>query len=172
MTTLPHSYSVENSGTPRLSRAAALFTRLPLTMVALIFTLIGIKYLINPVHAASAAGITFTSPGGITVARVGFAAFPLSFAVLALSCLVSARRVLAGLYMVLTVMAMVIAVRVVGMVLDHSAETARLLAPEGVLVTLAVLGIRLEIGRRRRKDCPRPEPNTREQAPSFPLKRL
>jgi hypothetical protein len=124
-------------------------------MVTVIFTLISLRYLTDPVRAAAAAGISFTSPGGITVARVGFAAFPLSFAILALSCLTSPRRLLAGLYMVVTVVCVVMAVRIFGILLDHSAsESARLLVPETVLLALSVVAIRLESGRLRREGRP------------------
>lgn len=125
--------------------------RAPLLMVTIIFTLISVRYLSDPVRAAAAVGISFTSPGGITVARVGFAAFPLSFAILAFSCLISTRRLLAGLYMVLTVAAVVIAVRILGIALDHSTESARLLAPEFVLLTLSLVAIRLESAKRLRE---------------------
>jgi hypothetical protein len=135
---------------PWIHRAVFFLRRAPLVMVTVIFTLISARYLSDPIRAAAAVGISFTSPGGITVARVGFAAFPLAFAILAFSCLISARRLLAGLYMVLTVVAVVIAVRILGMALDHSAsQSARLLAPEFVLLTLSVIAIRLESGRRR-----------------------
>ena len=63
------------------SRAVAVFTRVPMVSLTVVLTLIAFRYLINPVQAASAVGIAFTSPGGITVARVGFAGFPLAFAV-------------------------------------------------------------------------------------------
>ncbi|MBZ5683202.1 MAG: hypothetical protein LAO24_24185 [Acidobacteriia bacterium] len=132
------------------SRVSVILRRAPLVMVTMIFTLISLRYLADPVRAAAAAGISLTSPGGITVARVGFAGFPLSFAILAFTCLISTRRLLAGLYMVLTVVAVVTAVRILGILLDHSAsESARLLAPESVLLTLSVIAIRLESSRRR-----------------------
>jgi hypothetical protein len=52
--------------------------------------------------------------------------------------------------MVLTVVGVVTAVRVFGIVIDHSAaENARLLAPESVLLTLSVIAIRLESRRRQ-----------------------
>ncbi|GEM_PF-3286362 len=133
-----------------LSRLAVVLRRAPLVMATVIFTMISFRYLSNPVRAAGAVGISFTSPSGITVARVGFAGFPLALAILAVSCLVSTRRLLAGLYMVFTVVAVVTAVRLLGIALDHSAsESARLLAPEVVLLTLSVIAIRLESRRRR-----------------------
>lgn len=135
----------------RGSRAVAILTRVPLMMVTVIFTLIAFRYLTDPVRAASAAGIIFISPGGVTVARVGFAAFPLAFGAIALSCLLSPRRVLDGLYMVLILIGIVIVVRLLGMALEHSTETAKLLMPEGILAALSIVGVRLERARRRRE---------------------
>ena len=145
------SYSAATKPTG-VGRIAPILRRAPLVMMTIIFTMISFRYLLDPVHAASAAGISFTSPGGITVARIGFAGFPLSFAIIALSSLIFPRRLLAGLYMVLTVASVIIAVRILGISLDHSAsETAGLLAPEVVLLTLSVIAIRLESGRLRQE---------------------
>lgn len=126
------------------SRIAAVFRRVPLVMITAIFTMISLRYLVNPVHYAAEAGISFTSPGGITIARVGFAAFPLSIAILALTALLSTRWRLGGLYMVLTVDCAVIAVRILGIQLDHSTASAKLLIPETFLLILAIVAIRLE----------------------------
>jgi hypothetical protein len=126
------------------SRITAVFRRIPLAMFTFIFAMISFRYLVNPVHYAAAAGISFTSSGGVTVARVGFAALPLSFAILALISLVSPRWRLGGLYMVLTVNSVVIAVRILGFQLDHSTASARLLLPETVLLILTIVAIRLE----------------------------
>jgi len=98
-------------------------------MFTIIFTIISLRYLVNPGHYAAEAGISFTSPGGITIARVGLAALPLSFAILDLISLLSSRWRLAGLYMVLTVDSVVMAVRVLGFQLDHSTASARMLIP-------------------------------------------
>ena len=142
MSTATQTYSAEfNPGAS--SRIARVFRRVPLVMFTAIFIMISFRYLVHPVHYAAEAGISFTSPGGITIARVGFAAFPLSFAILALTALLSTRWRLGGLYMVLTVDCAVMAVRIVGQ-LDHSTASARLLVPEAVLLILAVVAIRLE----------------------------
>ena len=142
-----HALSVKPVG---LSRLVYFLRRAPLVMLTIIFTMISVRYLFDPVHSAAAQGISFTSPGGVTTARIGFAAFPLSFAILAFSCLISARRLLTGLYIALTVVVVVTAVRIFGIMLDHSAkESARLLAPEAILMTLSLIAIRLESARRR-----------------------
>jgi len=143
MSTATQTYSAE-SNPGASSRIATVFRRVPLIMFTAIFIMISFRYLVHPVHYAAEAGISFTSPGGITIARVGFAAFPLSFAILALTALLSTRWRLGGLYMVLTVDCAVMAVRIVGFQLDHSTASARLLVPEAVLLILAVVAIRLE----------------------------
>jgi len=143
MSTATQAYSVGiNPGGS--SRLAAVFRRLPLVMFTFIFTMISCRYLVNPIHYAAAAGISFTSRSGITIARVGFAALPLSFAILALISLLSTRWRLGGLYMVLTVDTVVMAVRILGFQLDHSTASARLLIPEALLLILALIAIRLE----------------------------
>src|SRR2546422_11378673 len=85
------------------SRIAAVLRRAPLVMMTVIFALISFKYLSDPVGAAATAGIGFSSPRGITIGRVGFAAFPLSFANLAPASLASLPLRLAVLHMVFTV---------------------------------------------------------------------
>ncbi len=143
MGTTIDSYSV-SAGGGSSSRLAGVLRTAPLVMTTVIFTLISFRYLAHPVRAAAEAGIAFTSPGGITIARVGFAAFPLSLAILAFASLISPRWRLAGLYMVLTVDSAVMAVRILGFWLDHSTASAPLLVPEAVLLTLSVIAIRLE----------------------------
>lgn len=148
MSAATQTYSVEiNSGGS--SRIAAVFRRIPLVMFTAIFTMISLRYLVNPVHYAAAAGISFTSSSGITIARVGFAALPLSFAILALLSLFSTRWRLGGLYMVLTVDSVVMAVRILGFQLDHSTASVRLLIPETFLLILTIVAIRLESVRLR-----------------------
>lgn len=149
MATIVERYSTEGK-TSVSSRFAAVLRRAPLVMMTVIFTMISARYLLNPVHSAAIQGIVLTTPGGVTVARIGFGAFPLALAILAFSCLISTRRLLAGLYMVFTVISVVIAIRLAGIVVDHSAhEAVRLLLPEFVLLTLSVIALCLESARRR-----------------------
>jgi hypothetical protein len=133
------------------SRAIRAFTRVPMIGLTVVLVLIAARYLINPAQSAAAAGISFTSPGGITVARVGFAAFPLAFAAFFLSCLFSQHRVLTGLRTELILLGNVIGVRLLGMALAHSTETAKLLVPELVMAALCTFAIRLETNRRERE---------------------
>ena len=150
MGTTINSYSME-AKTDHPPRLAGIISRAPLVMMTVIFTLISFRYLAHPVRSAAEAGISFTSSSGITIARVGFAAFPLALAILAFRSLISARWRLAGLYMVLTVDSVVMAVRTLGFWMDHSTASALLLAPETVLLILSIVAIRLESGRLRRE---------------------
>ncbi|MBV8475528.1 MAG: hypothetical protein JOZ36_02590 [Acidobacteria bacterium] len=134
----------------RSSLAVAVFTRLPMVALTAILSMIALRYLITPVQSAAAAGISFTSPGGITVARIGFAGFPLGFVALFLTSLFSRHRLLSGLRTELLLLAIVIGVRVLAMALAHSSETAVLLIPEAVLAVLCTFAIRLESNRRKR----------------------
>jgi hypothetical protein len=142
---LPDSSVLAN----RSSRVVAALVRIPMIALTVIFTLIGFRYLVDPVHASAAAGIVFTSPGGVTVARVGFGAFPLGFVAFFVGCLFSPSRILLGLRTELTLLAIVIAVRIGAMAATHSTETAKLLLPEVVMAALCMLAIHLERGRRK-----------------------
>ena len=62
----------------RFWKVSPWLVRLVLLPPTVIFALIASRYLLNPIQAASAVGIAFTSPLGITIARVGFAGFPLA----------------------------------------------------------------------------------------------
>ena len=144
--------NIRPHGLPKVQRslAVAVFTRLPIFALSAILFMIALRYMISPVQTAASAGISFTSPGGITVARVGFAGFPLAFVTLFLNSVFSQRRLLSGLRIELLLLAIIAGVRVLGMVLAHSTETAILLVPEVVLAMLCMFAMRLEIERRKR----------------------
>jgi len=133
-----------------MSRVAAVFIRIPIVALTLVFGLVGIQYLIAPVQTAAGAGIILTSPGAATVARIGFGAFPFAFAALFVVCLVSPGRILLGLQAELILLTIVMATRIFGMTAGYSTETGKLLLPEAVMAALCVLAIRLELKRRKR----------------------
>jgi hypothetical protein len=112
--------------------------RFVLLITTVIFTLIGVRYLTNPVGAAAEFHTTFASPAGATSMRVGFGAFPLAFAGMLAVCLFSARRRLFGLTMVAVIMGLATGARYLGIVIDGpAAESSRLLVPEVVLTVLS-----------------------------------
>jgi hypothetical protein len=125
-----------------LARFAPLLGRIPLVMMAVIFTLISIRFLSDPVHVAAATGIAFTRPIGITVGRIGFGAFPLGLAIVTVMCLVSRQRLLSGLVFVSTMLVVALGVRIFGIAVDHTlAESLRVTISEVVLLSLAIVGM-------------------------------
>jgi len=124
--------------------------RLILTPPTLIFALIASRYLFHPVEAAMAVGISFITPLGTTIARVGFGAFPLACSLFTFSCLLSSRRLLTGLGFVATVMGAALVVRVFGMLADGTTkENMHLVIAELVFLVLMIVGIFIERGRRQ-----------------------
>ncbi len=124
--------------------------RLILTPPTLIFALIASRYLFHPVEAAMAVGISFVTPLGKTIARVGFGAFPLACSLFTFSCLLSSRRLLTGLGFVATVMGAALIVRVFGMLADGTTkENMHLVIAELVFLVLMIVGIFIERGRRQ-----------------------
>lgn len=132
-------------------RLAPWLTRLLLFVVASLFTLISLRYMLDPVGRAAADEITLGSVTAISRLRVSFSGFPLAFALIMLGCLVSSKRLLTGLVTLLTVLVVVTGVRLLGIVVDGSAaEPLRLLRVEFILLALAGGGLLLELARRRR----------------------
>lgn len=124
--------------------------RIFLTPPTLIFALIASRYLFHPVQAAADAGISFVTPLGMTIARVGFGAFPLACSLFTFSCLISSRRLLTGLGFVATVMSAALVVRVFGMLADGTTkENMHLVIAELVFLVLMLVGIFIERGRRQ-----------------------
>lgn len=125
--------------------------RVLLSLAAVLFFLIGLKYLGDPVGKAAADSIVLGSVMAISRIRVGFGGFPLALSFILLGCLVSPRRVLTGLAVLTTTVAVITVARLFGIALDGPAEEAvRLLAVEIVLLALSVAAIFLELARLRR----------------------
>jgi hypothetical protein len=125
--------------------------RLLLFTVTALFTLISTRYLLDPVGKAAADAITLGTVMAVSRLRVAFGAFPLAFAVILMGCLVSTKRLLTGLVLLATMIGVVTAVRLAGIVIDGSeAEALKLLRVEAIVLTLSVVSIFIELGRRRR----------------------
>jgi hypothetical protein len=131
------------------SLLVSILVRVPMVMLSVVCGLIARRYLVDPVAAGQAAGISFISPGGVIVAQVGFGAFPLAFAAFFLSCVLSPNRILTGLKTELTLLGFVIVIRIAAMTAMHSTETAKLLVPEVVASGLCLLAIHLQRNRER-----------------------
>jgi hypothetical protein len=124
--------------------------RLVVLGVAGLFTMISLKFVLDPQLSAASAGITIEPGIGTTNTRAGFGGFPLGFAAILLFCLFSSRRLLAALSSIATVAAVILAVRLFGAARDATfAQSAHLLIPEAVLFVVSLLAAAMEARRRR-----------------------
>ena len=124
-------------------------SRLIVLGVASLFAMIGMKFILDPQHAAENAGIAIASGIGMTNTRAGFGGFPLGFAVILLFCLFSSRRLLAALASIAIVAATILLVRLFGAARDATfAQSAHLLIPEAVIFVVSLLAAVIEARRR------------------------
>ena len=135
----------------KLIRLAPWISRIVLFGATLVFAMIGMRYITDPVGASAATGVSLGSSLATTTIRVGSGAFPLGFAIFTSACLLSARRLLAGVSLVAVVVTTAIVVRILGMIADGpTAESSRLFIPESVMLALSLSGLLLERLRRQR----------------------
>jgi hypothetical protein len=129
-----------------ISRFAPWINRLVLAAATFHFTMIGARYIANPVGVSAGMGVSLNSSLAITTTRVGFGAFPLSFAIFSFLCLLSPRRLRTGVSLVAVVIATAIVVRLVGTAADGAVtESIRLFIPEGVILVLSAAGLLLGV---------------------------
>src|SRR5579863_1097484 len=120
----------------KLIRFAPWIGRIVLLGATVIFSMIGLRYITDPIQASAATGITLGSALAATTTRVGSGAFPLGFALFTFACLISRQRLLIGISLVATVIITAIIVRIFGMVVDGPAPAStRLFIPEAIMLT-------------------------------------
>ena len=133
-------------------RFAPWINRLVLAAATLIFTMIGLRYISDPVRAAAATGATLNSALATTTTRIGLGAFPLGFAIFTFACLTSSKRLVAGVSLVATTVSTAIIVRLFSIRVDGLvAESSRLFVPETVILLLSLSGLLLEAERNRQQ---------------------
>jgi len=133
-----------------LSRFAPWINRLVLLAATFVFSMIGLRYITDPVYAAAKTGVTLHSVLANATTRVGSGAFPLGFAIFCLACLLSAQRLLIGVRLIATVVATAIVVRIFSMMVDGAVpESTHLFIPEGVMLLLCLTGLLLEAARNK-----------------------
>lgn len=124
-------------------------SRLIILGVAALFTMISLKFVLDPQHAAESAGLLIQPGVGTTNTRAGFGGFPLGFAAILVFCLFSSRRLLAALSSIATVAAVILAVRLFGAARDDTfMQSVHLLIPEAAILAVALLGAAMEARRR------------------------
>ena len=132
-----------------LVRQSLWFNRLVLAGATILFSLIGIRYIADPISAVAPHQITLGSSEAITDMRVSGGVF-LGIAGVLLASIFSRRRLLGGIGVLALVSITVTAVRLYGVAVDGPAPfTLQVLKPEIALVLLSSLGFLLESRRLR-----------------------
>ena len=91
--------------------------RVALLLPAMVMTRVGVRYIIDPVHAASSTGVSLTTPEALTDTRVvGGLALTVVFVIA--TTVFSARRIRWGHATVAVMMAVILAVRLFGFAHD------------------------------------------------------
>lgn len=155
------------------SSFAPWMNRLVLAAATLIFTMIGMRYIADPVRASAATGVTLGSGLAATTTRVGFGGFPLAVAIFSFACLISTRRLRAGVSLVATVVATVMVVRFYSIAADGMApESVRLFVPEALILVLSVGGLFLESARRTDLNRQQSSASQNAQSGGLPAQKL
>ncbi len=132
------------------SKLSPWFGRLVILAVAGLFTMISLKFVLDPQQAAASSGITLQSALGYTNARAGFGGFPLGFAAILVFCLFSPGRVLPALASIATIAGAILLVRLYGAAQDGTLrESVHLLIPELAIVVVSLAATLMEMKRRR-----------------------
>jgi hypothetical protein len=148
----------KETGMSKLWRYEPWLVRFILLAPALVFTSIGVRFLVDPVGTAAASGFAPASALGLTNLRSGIGGLFLGAAWITLFCLLSPRRLLGGLGFVASMMGVVLGVRLVSVVVDGTARASLpVLGAEAVFLILALAGIFLE-RRRRQPSSAAPSP--------------
>jgi hypothetical protein len=126
--------------------------RLIILAVALLYAMIGLRFVLDPQAALAHSGIAAAAGSGFTNTRTGFGGLPLCFALILCFCLFSQRRLQAGLGAIATVMAVVLAVRAYAVGQDGTfAQNSPLFMLEGTILIIALAGLLVETRRRARE---------------------
>jgi hypothetical protein len=131
------------------ARQSLWFNRVVLAGAAILFSLIGVRYVVDPVSEVAPHAITLGSPEAVTMMRVSGGVF-LGLAAVLFTSLISERRVRGGTAVLALVSIAVTAVRLFGLAVDGAGPfTLKVLKPEIALVLLSTLGFLFETRRLR-----------------------
>jgi hypothetical protein len=134
----------------RLQRVSVRVSQIVLGAAAVLFLMIGAKYVFDPQTAAGASGLALLSSFGMTNMRAGVGGFSLGFGAIAGLSVPFARRTTAGLWFLAIVVGTVLFVRLMGAANDGSLlESRTLLIAEAVLTSLSVGALLLDRAGRR-----------------------
>jgi hypothetical protein len=138
------SINASQTVNPALSLIAPWFSRIVMAPPVIIMTLIGLRYIRNPIHAASPTGVALTTPEALTDTRVvGALALTIAFAIAGSIVSVSSLRL--GHATVIALMGFILAVRFFGFSADGTTlamgDQKVKVVGELVFLTLNALGL-------------------------------
>jgi hypothetical protein len=104
-------------GSSRIGSLMPWLSRIVMVPPTLIMILIGVRYIRNPIHAASPTGVALSTPEALTDTRV-VGALALTVAFVIATSILSLRRLRMGHVTVIALMAFILAVRMFGFAED------------------------------------------------------
>ncbi len=114
-------------------------SRAVLLIAFVVLTLIGRKFIGDPIETASASGITLGSPLAVTNMRASFGAFPLGCALFILVCVLTSGLRRIGLVFLAMIVGTALAVRIFGIIADGTlTESIRVTIAESLLLCLSL----------------------------------
>jgi len=131
----------------KLAKTTIWMNRILITLVSVLFTIIGIRNMIYPAESAAASGITLNSSTAYSVARVSMGAFPFAFALFTFTSLLSNNQLFRGVLGIFIMIMVVTVVRLIGFAVDG---VAPFIGPEIVITVFSAVGLYLE-SRRKKK---------------------
>src|ERR1043166_1310286 len=149
----PLSHPAWAGGNMMLRKLAPWLGRAIILAVALLYAMIGLRFVLDPQTALAHSGIAAAAGPGFTNMRTGFGGLPLSFALILGFCLISRQRLRAGLAAIVTVMVVVLAVRAYAVGEDGTfAQNSPLFVLEGTILLISLAGLLIETKRRAREE--------------------
>jgi hypothetical protein len=142
-------------GNRRIESLAPWLSRTVMVPPMLIMTLIGVRYIGNPMHAAAPTGVTLSTPEALTDTRV-VGALALTVAFVIAASIVFFRSLRMGHATVIALMAFILAVRILGFAQDGTtlAMGGQRVKTTGeiVFLTLNTLGFAVQTYVRKRTE--------------------
>src|ERR1043165_9334438 len=133
----------------KFSNVGIWFNRIVLFLVSILFAMIAMKNLFNPVASAAESNIVLSSTTALSVARVSMGAIPLAIALTSFLSIFSQKQMFGGLLLVFIVAFTVTLVRVISLRIDGpSVFGQKVLLPEIIITVLSATGLFLELRRR------------------------
>lgn len=116
--------------------------RIVMGLATAVFIAIALKASVTPVGYAESRDMLLKSSMAITDTRAAEGGFPLAVAAVLVYSLLSPSRYRFGLIVVIANAGLILALRLIGTGLDNSlAANVKLIVPETVLTTLAIVGL-------------------------------